>query len=114
MQNTQEGRRYSLIIDDLHGKREIIDLGLLKRYDPTASALLNSVKSLIECPDHHPESDIELAVKVQLALGLVQYSKLSGNRTMTTEMFLDWINGFKSNNTDPALVWEEMINSMQP
>lgn len=109
--NTEQGRRYSMIMDDLHGKQETIDLGLLKRYDPTASALLNAVKSLTECPDDHPESDIELAVNVQLALGLIQYSTLLGNRTVTTDQFKSWIKGFKSKYQDPARVWEEMTKS---
>jgi predicted dehydrogenase len=110
--NTDEGRRYRLSIDREDSRIEDVDLGLLKRYDPTASALNNAVQGLQSQGVPRPESDLDFGVRVQLALGMVRLSAADG-RPITTERFEEWVGGFLARADSPMAAWDLALDDLR-
>ena len=112
VENTPEGRRYQLAIENLNGHRQEIDLGLLKRYDPTACAIENALKSLRDESLPHPESNLDFGVTVQLMLGTALLSAAQGQSVKADE-FVAWCHKFTSEVSSPDEAWNNALVTLR-
>ncbi|MBN1999302.1 Gfo/Idh/MocA family oxidoreductase [candidate division KSB1 bacterium] len=113
VENTENGRNYHMTVEQWSGNRRTVNLGLLKRFDPTASAIRNALKSLFIGSAPHPESSLELAVKVQFILAAVRLSA-ARNLPVTEKQVKDWFAVFTEKYNEPDIVWQKAVQSLKP
>ena len=112
VENSPEGRCYRMAIENLNGHRQEIELGLLKRCDPTASAIENALKSLMNEPRPHPESDLNFGVTVQLMIGTALLSAAQGKPVKTGD-FEAWCHRVLSEAGNPHDAWENALATLR-
>lgn len=108
VKNTSQGRHYRLAADG----REI-DLGTLKEYDPTASAIQNALSAITSPGVVHPESSLDLGTNVQLALGAVRLSAHL-RKSVTPDEFVYWCSSFQEDIDDPVHAWDRALERLTP
>jgi predicted dehydrogenase len=106
VENSSQGRHYRLKTDS----REI-DLGTLKEYDPTASAIQNALSGIIDSGVVHMESSVDLGTNVQLALGAVRLSAHL-QEPVTPDEFVQWCSSFQEGSDDPVQSWDRALERL--
>lgn len=100
VENMSQGRHYRLKTDS----REI-DLGTLKEYDPTASAIQSALSGITSPGVVRPESRLDLGTNVQLALGAVRLSAHL-RKPVTPDEFAHWCSSLREGTDDPVHAWD--------
>jgi predicted dehydrogenase len=109
--NGVDGRRYTLAIEAGTSPRQEIDLGDLRRFDPTASAIRNALQSIIYKSAPHGESGLDLAVNVHLALGAVRLSA-ARSLALTPDEFKTWLAPLLAVGGSPGDAWQKARTSL--